>query len=150
MSLSAIPHSAFIIPHFLMVDDKVICDGAFLFFRRGGVRNEGGTQGGLFGHVAHGRIDDGGAFGGDFCSDYFAFAVYPNIHHDGAFFGEVVVWAVQALCATSSEAIARAVALSTIAFILSYAFDSVGVALVARLSRDAFRTSGLWGVAAMI
>ena len=50
---AAIPHSSFIIPHFLMVDDKVIGDGAMLFLGRIGVGSEGRQQSSLFGLLTH-------------------------------------------------------------------------------------------------
>ena len=121
-----------------MVDDKVISDGALLFLRRVGVRGEGGQQGGLLGLLAHGLVDKGGTFGGDFGAYHFSGAVHPDVHDDGALFGEIIAWTVQALRAAATEAIARAVALAAVALILFDACQPVGLALIAGLSCDAF------------
>ena len=109
-----------------------------LFLGRVGVGGEGGAQGGLFGLLAHGLVDDGCAFGGNFRSGYLAFAVHPNIDNDDAFFGEVVVGAVQRFRTATAEVVARSVAFSALTVIFLDTRQTIRIALVAGLTRNAF------------
>ena len=133
----------------LLVDDKSIGDGTVLFLGRIGVGGEGGAQGSLFGFLAHGLVDDGGAFGGYLGAGDLSRTIDPNIYNYNTLFGEIVVRTVQRFCTTTAQVVACSVAFAAVTVILPDAFHSIGFALVAGLPCDAFRTTSLWTVAAL-
>ena len=136
------PIEGFLVVHLLLVLNESIGDGAFLFFRGVGVGGELGASGGFQGGTAHLAVGDVGAFA-DVGPDHVALLVDPYLHHDMAFFGEFFGWALQGGGAASSEVVARAVALTALTVVFLHACQSVGVALVARLTGDAFRAAVL-------
>ena len=88
----------------------------------------------MYGSLTHFAINQRSAFGGDFRSDHFSGAVYPNIDHNGAFFADIVAGSVQTFRAATAKAVAGAIAFAAVAFILLDASQSVGFALVAGLT----------------
>ena len=113
------------------------------------VGNEGRASSSLNGLLSHRIVDDISAFSGDFCTDDLPGAIDPNVNHNLAFFTEIIIRAMQALGTTATEVIACAVAFATIAIIFLDASQSIGLALVTRLSSDTFRTASLRVVAAL-
>ena len=65
-----------------------------LFFWCVGVGSKGRTQSGLYGFLAHGTVDDIGAFFGDIGPNDLTSSIDPNVDHNLAFFTEIVVGAV--------------------------------------------------------
>ena len=133
-----------------MVDNKRIGDCAVLFFWGLGVGSDSRAFGRLNGFLPHRAVDDVSAFWCDFGAHYLPGAINPDVDYDFAFFAEIIIGTVKALGTTTAKVIARAVASSAVTFVLSDACQTIRVALVARLSCDAFRTTSLWVVAASI
>ena len=102
------------------------------------VGGESGAQGGFFGFLAHGLVDDGGAFGGYLGTGDFPFTVDPNVNDDDAFLWEIVVGAIQTFRAATTEVVTRSVALAALTVIFLDARQTIWVALVAGLTRNAF------------
>lgn len=86
----------------LLIYDESIGDGSFLLVRSVGVGSEFRLQGGVFGFAAHLAVDDVGAFGGDFGTYHFAFAVDPNVDYNVTFLIEIFVGTFQFLGTTAT------------------------------------------------
>ena len=121
-----------------------------LLFGSIGVGGKGRAFGSLDGFLAHGVVENLGSFSGNFGANDLSGTIHPNVDHYLAFFTEVIVGTVQALGATASEVISRSIAFTSIAVVFLDAGQSVGLALVARLSGNAFRATRLWAVAALV
>ena len=119
-----------------------------LLFGRIGVGSEGRAFGGLNGLLPHGIVDDVGAFGGDFGANDLSSTIHPNVNYDSAFFAVITIGVVEALCTTTTKVITCSVAFASVAVVLLDASQSIGFALVARLTSNAFRTTCLRVVAA--
>ena len=119
---------------FLLVDYKSIGDGAVLFLGSIRIGSKGRAFGCLDGFLSHRVVENLGAFCGDFGANDLTGTIDPNVHHNLAFFTEVIIGTMQRFCSTATEVITCSVAFSAIAIIVFDARQTIGLALVARLT----------------